>query len=120
MKTTIKLSILLLVFSIFSTPLVAQKKTAKSATITFTVSGNCNMCKATIEEAALIKGVKFAEWNKETKIITVVYNPNKTSEDAIHKAIAASGYDTDKVKADKEAYDALPGCCLYKEGDNTH
>jgi hypothetical protein len=31
----------------------------------------------------------------------------------IHNAIAASGYDTEKVVGDLEAYDGLPGCCKY-------
>ena len=32
---------------------------------------------------------------------------------AIHNAIAASGYDTEKVAGNEEAYDGLPGCCKY-------
>jgi hypothetical protein len=31
----------------------------------------------------------------------------------IHKAIAASGYDTEKVMGDEDAYEGLPGCCKY-------
>ena len=31
----------------------------------------------------------------------------------IHKAIAASGYDTEKVLGNLEAYNNLPGCCQY-------
>ena len=31
---------------------------------------------------------------------------------AIHKAIAASGYDTEKVAGSEEAYKNLPGCLM--------
>ena len=32
---------------------------------------------------------------------------------AIHTAIAASGYDTEKVAGSEAAYKDLPGCCKY-------
>jgi hypothetical protein len=32
---------------------------------------------------------------------------------AIHKAIATSGYDTEKMAGNEEAYENLPGCCKY-------
>jgi len=62
-----------------------------------------------------IKGVKSANWNQDTKIIEVVYNTTKINEDRIHEAIAASGYDTDKKKADAQAYKDLPECCQYSK-----
>ncbi len=46
-------------------------------TETFTVLGSCSMCKTRIENAALIKGVKSAEWNKEAHSITVIYDAGK-------------------------------------------
>lgn len=82
--------------------------------ISFGVRGNCGMCKKTIEKAALsVQGVETAKWDKEKKKIDVTYDAARTNEMAIHKAIAASGYDTDKVKGSDDAYEDLPGCCKY-------
>jgi copper chaperone CopZ len=84
--------------------------------VTFTVGGNCDMCKERIEKAAMsVVGVKLASWNAETKKIQVQYNRNKINVLAIHKAIAKVGHDTDKVKAPDNVYKALPECCLYRK-----
>lgn len=81
---------------------------------TFGVRGNCGMCKNTIEKAAnSVDGVKSAEWDKLRKEVKVSFDGSKTDVDAIHKAIANVGYDTDKVTGSKEAYESLPGCCKY-------
>ena len=80
----------------------------------FGVRGNCGMCKTTIEKAVNeIDGVSKADWNKARKKIDVSFDGSKTNVDAIHNAIAASGYDTDKVAGNEEAYKGLPGCCQY-------
>ncbi len=80
----------------------------------FKVSGNCEMCKSTIEEAVKsLNGVNVADWNVETKQMHVSFNIDKVSLDKIHKTIAAAGYDTEKVKGDDNAYDKLPECCQY-------
>lgn len=84
------------------------------AEISFGVRGNCGMCKETIEEAANgVEGVGMADWDKAQKKIDVKFDKSKTNVMAIHKAIAASGYDTEKVAADNEAYKNLPECCQY-------
>lgn len=82
----------------------------------FKVYGNCEMCKATIEKALDVKGVKAANWNTETKLIEVVYVPAKISEEKIHELIAASGYDTEKAKASDKVYGDLHSCCKYPRG----
>ena len=81
----------------------------KMATIdaTFGVRGNCWMCKTSLD------GVTSANWDKARKKIDVSFDDSKTNLDAIHKAIANSGYDTDKVAGNEEAYKDLPGCCQY-------
>jgi copper chaperone CopZ len=82
--------------------------------VSFGVRGNCGMCKKTIEKAANnVEGVRSANWNVDKKKIDVSFDDTKTDAMAIHKAIAASGYDTEKVAGDEEAYDGLPGCCKY-------
>lgn len=81
---------------------------------TFGVRGNCGMCKNTIEKAANgVEGVTKAEWDKLRKQVHVSYDESKTNIDAIHKAIATSGYDTDKIMGSESAYENLPGCCKY-------
>jgi copper chaperone CopZ len=82
--------------------------------ISFGVRGNCGMCKSTIEKAAnSVEGVTNATWNGDKKKVDVSFDDTKTTEMAIHKAIAASGYDTEKVAGSEEAYEGLPGCCKY-------
>jgi periplasmic mercuric ion binding protein len=82
--------------------------------LSFGVRGNCGMCKSTIEKAAnSVEGVASANWDVDKKKIDVSFDDTKTDAITIHKAIAASGYDTEKVAGSEEAYDGLPGCCKY-------
>lgn len=80
---------------------------------TFKVWGNCEMCKKTIEGSLKVEGISKADWNKESKIISVSYNANKISLEEIQKHIASVGYDNEKFKGDDKAYKELPGCCQY-------
>ena len=66
------------------------------------VQGLCEMCKDRIEKAAKsVSGVTSASWDIKTKQLHLNFDPVKTSADAIAKAIAKAGHDTDKYKADK-------------------
>jgi Cu(I)/Ag(I) efflux system membrane fusion protein len=86
------------------------------AKATFKVSGNCDLCKERIEKAAKsVKGVSMAVWDVNTKKIQVAFNPKEPNSDAIQKAIAKVGHDTDKFKASDEVYKQLPECCLYRK-----
>lgn len=89
----------------------SQMTTTKS--VTFEVWGNCVMCKARIEKAAKIEGVNKADWNEETKVLTLEYNTSEVKSDDILKMVAEAGHDTEKFKASDEAYKSLPGCCRY-------
>lgn len=86
----------------------------------FHVDGVCDQCKERIENAAYIKGVKQCEWNKESQILTVTFNPAKIELIQIHKNIAEAGHSTDKVEASDEVYHKLPKCCAYKDGIHVH
>ncbi|KJD34505.1 heavy metal transporter [Tamlana nanhaiensis] len=123
MKRTI-LSLAVVAAIVFTSCKSETKKETETATETtkdlalantsFGVRGNCGMCKSTIEKAASsVEGVANATWDKNKKTIDVAFNSDKTNEMAIHKAIAASGYDTDKVSGNEDAYKNLPGCCQY-------
>ena len=82
--------------------------------LVFGVRGNCGMCKKTIEKAANgVEGVASAIWDVNQKKIAVSFDDSRIDAVAIHKAIAASGYDTEQVAGNEEAYDGLPGCCKY-------
>ena len=82
-------------------------------TETIKVWGECETCQAAIEKAAKVDGVTKANWDKNTKILTLVYNPSKISNDDIQKKVAAVGYDTEKYKADDKVYAKLNACCKY-------
>tara|TARA_B100001173_G_scaffold6189_1_gene5379 strand:- start:21 stop:440 length:420 start_codon:yes stop_codon:yes gene_type:complete len=80
----------------------------------FAVKGNCKMCKKTIETSAMsLDGVLKANWDVKTKQIDLVYDDQLVELMTIHNTIAASGYSTDLVDLNQEAYDNLPLCCQY-------
>ncbi|KPK87821.1 MAG: MerP protein [Bacteroides sp. SM23_62_1] len=83
-------------------------------------SAQCEMCKERIEEIlAFEKGVKSSDLNLESKVVTVLYNPARTTADKIRNAISHGGYDADGIKADPKAYEKLPTCCK-KPDDPEH
>jgi Cu(I)/Ag(I) efflux system membrane fusion protein len=74
------------------------------------------MCKERIEKAAkAVNGVHSASWDLKTKQLHLGFDPAQTSADAVAKAIAKAGHDTDKYKAAQAVYDALPSCCKYRK-----
>ncbi len=80
----------------------------------FRVKGNCKMCKKTIETSALsLDGVHKANWDVKTKQIDLLYDEQLVELMTIHNTIAASGYSTELVDLNQEAYDNLPLCCKY-------
>ena len=96
-----------------NTEQTATKKIAMT-NATFGVRGNCGMCKNTIEKAANgVEGLESVEWDGSKKQVSVSFDDTKTTLIAIHKAIANSGYDTDKFTGNEESYKNLPGCCQY-------
>ena len=83
------------------------------STSTFKVWGNCDMCKETIETSLKVDGIIKADWNVDSKIMTVEFDIAKISLDQIQKHIAAVGYDNDTYKGDDKAYSELADCCQY-------
>ena len=75
-------------------------------------SAVCGMCKNSIErDLAFEKGIKTANLDLDTKVITVEYNAKKTDADKIRQRISKVGYHADSVKRNQKAYDALDPCC---------
>ena len=92
----------------------AHQQMATTKTASIKVNGKCESCKARIEKAAQIKGVSKADWNMNSKVLTLVYDPAVVSTDDVQRKIAGVGHDTEKYKADDKVYDSLPGCCKYR------
>jgi len=114
---TIKLFLVVLLSVALGTAAVAQtsaKSTVAVKTEVFNVNGKCGMCKTRIEKTALVTGVSKAVWDANTKKLSLTYNPAKVKTDAVLKALAAVGHDTDKYKATDKVYNSLPGCCKYR------
>jgi len=95
----------------------AQTSSKKIGVSTFEVNGVCGMCKDRIENAALVKGVKLVEWDKEGQALKVIYKKKKVDLATIQQAIADAGHDTETVKASDDAYNNLHHCCRYREMD---
>lgn len=102
---------------LLSTSSIAQIKDAKTETAR--ISGNCGMCKATIEKAGNKKKVAKVDWNKDSKVATLTFNSKTTSEDEMLKRIALAGYDNEKYLAPDDAYAKLPECCKYERKKTT-
>jgi len=83
-------------------------------TETFKVWGKCEMCEARIEKTVKAEGASAAAWDQKSQMLSVTFNPEKTSKDALSKKLASAGHDTEKFKATDEAYAKLPECCHYE------
>ena len=118
MKTSFFASILMIAFfSITSINAVAGESVTQEK---FKVFGNCGMCKSRIEKSLKISEVSSAQWDKNTKVLSVKYNANAITLDSLQKIVASVGHDTEKYKAADEMYNDLPGCCLYRENKESH
>lgn len=118
MKNLVKFLVIL--FVLVSGSLYAQN--AKNSEIDIKVSSQCSMCKERIEKMlAFEKGIVNSNLDLETHTIKVTYKPNKTTPEAIRKAISLTGYDADDVAADVKAYAKLPDCCKKPDDrENPH
>lgn len=110
---TIKLFLLSIAFISLSTVGFAQAKTEK-----IKVAGECGMCKGKIESAAKKSGATYANWDVDSKELTVKYS-GQSNAAKIQKGIAAAGYDTPKFKASEKAYNELHECCKYDRAAST-
>jgi hypothetical protein len=112
------ISAFFVLISVFTTNAAAQP--AGDQTITFKVYGVCDDCKQRIELAAMdAKGVKKAEWDKQSNVLVVVGSSKMTKEGVAAK-VAKAGYKSDVCEADPEGYSKLPGCCQYKSDADKH
>ncbi len=113
MKTTLLIAVFAFAFAFGN--VFSQSGNQNQAEISeIKAMGECGMCKARIEKAAMTDGVLSAIWNKDTKMLKIEYLPSKIRIEAIHMNIAKAGHDTDKEKADDAVYNKLPACCKYE------
>ena len=91
----------------------AQTNGKKTATVDIQTSAVCGMCEDLIvqKNLAFEKGVKYAEMDVKTGVLTVNYRKDKTSVAHLRSLISSLGYSADSVKADSLAYENLHFCC---------
>jgi hypothetical protein len=104
---------ILVIFSMFSWSLLAQKKLQS---VSIQTSAVCEMCEDLIinKTLAFEKGIKFAEMDVKTGLLGVRFRKDKTSLNHIRSVISQLGYSADSVKANPKAYEALHFCCKAK------
>ena len=118
MKTSKLITAMLIAFVAVQTTYAQSDKTKREVGIKtqqIKVSGTCSMDKRRIENVAYsVEGVKSADWNEYTQMLTLKYSVfKKDVSDEVQKKIASSGNDTEIYKASDEAYNNLPSCCHY-------
>ena len=78
---------------------VQDKKVKKTETVTFKVSMHCKSCANKItENISFVKGVEDLKVSLDQKTVTITYNPAKTDEATLQKAIEKLGYTAEKVQ----------------------
>jgi copper chaperone CopZ len=105
------------IFAILALTLMAFTTSAQSKQekTTFKVYGNCGMCERTIEGAVNEQvGVHSANWNVDSKKMTIKFDPSKVSLDEIKQLIADAGYDSESHRSTEKKYNSLHGCCQYE------
>ena len=115
-----RLSIYILLVVAACPPRLALAGNRNNVTHKYNVNGVCEQCKKRIENAAYIKGVKYAGWNVETHNLTLKYDSTKTTPEIILKSISKAGHDSELFKATDEDYNKLPTCCRYRSGIKMH
>lgn len=106
--------VLMLIFTSTVATLVYAAPIKNQTTIAVKIYGNCDQCKAAIENAGKLKNISKLDWNKDSKIAMIIYDAKKITKDAILKKIALAGYDSDIFLAPDAAYNKLSACCKYE------
>lgn len=108
------------IFFIFLVAVGFESLGQKKTKTTIYVDGVCDMCKKRIENALDVRGILFAEWDKNSHLLTVVYRQKNITEDSIHRIVNSVGHDTERSKAPDEVYWKLADCCHYRDEENIH
>ena len=81
------------------TPSTLQdKKTRKTVTVTYKVNMHCKKCVSKLtDNLSFLKGVEDLKISLEDKTVAITFNPAKTDEETLAKAIAKCGYTAEKI-----------------------
>ena len=83
--------------------LLEKKVKKEKKTVTYKVSMHCKNCVAKItDNVSFLKGVEDLKVSLDEKTVTVTYDPSKTDEDTLQKAIEKLGYTAEKVKPNEK------------------
>ena len=69
-----------------------------------------------VNAARRIRGVKFANWNRSSHSLRVVYNSNVVSLSQIRSALARQGYQLDVVKHHGDKYNGMKNHGAHNNG----
>ena len=101
-----------LLFSLLCLVMATSAFAQKNEIVKIKTSAICEMCKERIERnLAFEKGVAESNLDVDSKILTVSFNPKKTTVAKIKENVSKSGYDADELLADTKSYAKLPSCC---------
>lgn len=90
----------------------AGMKSTTFTTVEIKTSNQCGMCSTKISDALYaLKGVENVRVDQENQTVMVQFIEKQTNLKKIQQAISKTGYDADDLKANKAAYNKLPGCC---------
>lgn len=103
MKTIAIYSVALFLSLFFVQPNVYAQKKNDIKVVKLQTSAHTEMCKAKIEKTlAYEKGIIKSELDRESQILTVTYNPNKTDVNNIIKVITNLGHEAKEITEKKE------------------
>jgi copper chaperone CopZ len=103
-----RLTVICIAIAVFSAVGVNAQKVNKTETsekwqkIVLQTNGTCQACKDRIESGiAYEKGVKDVSYELQTAKVTITYNPEKTSVQALKDAIVKLGYKAEVATAEE-------------------
>lgn len=83
--------------------------------VSLPVSGACGMCQETIESVANnMPGVISSEYDLDKQIL-LIHSDKEIDMPILSRRLSLKGYDNELSRAPQNIYDALPGCCMYRE-----
>jgi len=117
MKTLTYVGVVLMIFLLSAgvDSAYSQQRRGQSLVNTeFKALGLCGMCKTRIERAAMsVEGVRQATWNQAKQMVAVRFDSTRTNQEAIERAIARAGHDTQNFITDEKTYSNMYHCCKY-------
>jgi len=119
LSTTFAVVLNFLLFTV-QAAILTQTQVVRDSTLSLHVAGVCGMCKARIEKAAAGSGLKNANWNPQTKVLALQFDPEKFNLERARQRILDAGHDVDGRRANEAAYHNLPACCHYHDEKNVH